>query len=72
MVKSGETVSNLCLKKLKHVANCKQNQINKRLEELELKIKDDQNPLNLAITEKELADQVKTKQPKNHPDLMEY
>lgn len=48
MVKSGETVSDLCLEKLKHVANCKQNQINKRLEELELKIKDDQNPLNLA------------------------
>lgn len=68
----GKTISKLCLKKLKLAQIVDKIQINKRLEELELKIKDDQNPLNLAITEKELADQVKTKQPKNHLDLMEY
>ena len=42
--------------------NCKQNQTINQLEKLELAIKDNQNPLDFPITDKELKEKIKNLQ----------
>ncbi len=51
--------------------NCKQNQTINQLEKLELTIKDNQNPLDFPITDKELKEKIKNLQLQNSLEFVQ-